>query len=118
MNDFFELVCFRIFRKKFIKSTIEALRKHNFDGLDLDWEFPETNDKTGFTKLVKVIYANTTIKSIFLLFNILFQDFRLEFQNEAFISDKPRLLLTAAVAVWKPKVEAGYEPEKISQYEH
>jgi len=83
-------------RKKFIKNTIEVLRKQNFDGLDLDWEFPEVNDKTGFTKLVK--------------------DFRLEFQNEAFISDKPRLLLTAAVAVWKPKVEAGYEPEKISQY--
>jgi hypothetical protein len=43
------------------------------------------------------------------------KDFRLEFQNEAFTSDKPRLLLTAAVAVWKPKVEAGYEPGKISQ---
>jgi GH18 family chitinase len=42
-------------RKKFIKSTIESLRKHNFDGLDLDWEFPETSqDRTGFTKLVKV----------------------------------------------------------------
>ena len=43
------------------------------------------------------------------------QDFRLEFQNEAFTSDKPRLLLTAAVAVWKPKVEAGYEPAKLAQ---
>lgn len=84
-------------RKKFIKNTIETLRKYNFDGLDLDWEFPETQqDKTGFTKLVK--------------------DFRLEFQSEAFVSDKPRLLLTAAVAVWKPKVEAGYEPQKLAQY--
>ena len=82
-------------RKKFIKNTIRTLREYNFDGLDLDWEFPETQDRTGFTKLVK--------------------DFRLEFQNEAFVSDKPRLLLTAAVAVWKPKVEAGYEPAKISQ---
>jgi len=44
------------------------------------------------------------------------KDFRLEFQNEAFVSDKPRLLLTAAVAVWRPKVEAGYEPEKLGQY--
>lgn len=44
------------------------------------------------------------------------KDFRLEFQSEAFVSDKPRLLLTAAVAVWKPKVEAGYEPGKIAQY--
>jgi hypothetical protein len=39
----------------------------------------------------------------------------LEFQNEAFINDKPRLLLTAAVAAWKPKIVAGYEPEIISQ---
>lgn len=47
--------------------------------------------------------------------NVFFQDFRLEFQSEAFVSDKPRLLLTAAVAVWKPKVEAGYEPSKLAQ---
>jgi hypothetical protein len=46
----------------------------------------------------------------------LVKDFRLEFQSEAFISDKPRLLLTAAVAVWRPKVEAGYEPDILSQY--
>ena len=45
---------FLIFRKKFIKNTIVTLRKHGFDGLDLDWEFPESNDKKGFTKLVKV----------------------------------------------------------------
>lgn len=84
-------------RKTFIKNTIKTLRKYNFDGLDLDWEFPETSkDKTGFTKLCK--------------------DIRLEFQNEAFVSNKPRLLLTAAVAVWKPKIVAGYEPAKISQY--
>lgn len=83
-------------RKKFIKNTIDILRKHNFDGLDLDWEFPEGKDKQGFTTLVK--------------------DFRIEFQNEAFVSDKPRLLLTAAVAVWKPKVVDGYEVDKISQY--
>jgi chitinase len=83
-------------RKTFIKNTIDILRKHNFDGLDLDWEFPEGKDKQGFTTLVK--------------------DFRIEFQNEAFVSDKPRLLLTAAVAVWKPKVVDGYEVDKISQY--
>ena len=55
------------------------------------------------------------IKVYYIEINSHFKDFRLEFQNEAFVSDKPRLLLTAAVAVWKPKVEAGYEPEKIAQ---
>lgn len=43
-------------RKKFIKNTITLLRKYNFDGLDLDWEFPEAQDKTGFSKLVRVSY--------------------------------------------------------------
>ena len=37
-------------------------------------------------------------------------------QNEAVLTNRPRLLLTAAVAVWRPKVEAGYEPGKISKY--
>jgi chitinase len=83
-------------RKKFIRNTITRLREHKFDGLDLDWEFPEERDKTGFTQLVK--------------------DFRIEFQNDAVLTNRPRLLLTAAVAVWKPKVIAGYEPKKITQY--
>lgn len=83
-------------RRKFIKNTIVRLREHKFDGLDIDWEFPEARDKTGFTTLVK--------------------DFRIAFQNEAVLTNRPRLLLTAAVAVWRPKVEAGYEPGEITQY--
>jgi len=76
--------------------TKKSLKLSYNASLFSDWEFPEARDKEGFTQLVK--------------------DFRIEFQNEAVLSNRPRLLLTAAVAVWRPKVEAGYEPGKISQY--
>jgi GH18 family chitinase len=33
--------------------TIAFLKKHNFDGFDIDFEFPGTQDKTGFAAWVK-----------------------------------------------------------------
>jgi chitinase len=50
------------------------------------------------------------------LFSLLVRDYRLEFQNEAFVTDRARLLLTAAVAAYRPKIEAGYDIKEISQY--
>lgn len=84
-------------RREFIRNTIKYLRKYKFDGLDIDWEFPETEvDRRVFSLLVR--------------------DYRLEFQNEAYVSNRPRLLLTAAVAAYRPKIEAGYDIKEISPY--
>ncbi|XP_013793538.2 chitotriosidase-1-like, partial [Limulus polyphemus] len=41
-------------RRLFIFSAVEFLRERNFDGLDLDWEFPRgSGDKKNFVQLVK-----------------------------------------------------------------
>lgn len=46
-------------RKKFIDHVIQFIQKYNFDGLDLDWEYPanrggKPEDKQNFVTLVKV----------------------------------------------------------------
>ena len=47
-------------RRQFSTTTIKFLRDHNFDGLDLDWEYPEKRgsahgDKQKYVELLKVL---------------------------------------------------------------
>ncbi|KAE8665565.1 GYMNOS family protein [Hibiscus syriacus] len=65
-------------RGVFINSTIEEARGYQFDGVDLDWEFPATGDDM----------ANLAL---------LFKEWREALQKEAETGGKPRLLLTSAV---------------------
>ena len=41
-------------RLLFAMNVIAYLREHNFDGIDIDWEFPTTEDKDQFTEMIKV----------------------------------------------------------------
>ncbi|CAF3301610.1 unnamed protein product [Rotaria sp. Silwood2] len=84
-------------RQEFIRNTIKYLRKYKFNGLDLDWEYPET-DKDRRT------------------FSLLVQNYRLAFQNEASLTNRTRLLLTAAVAAYRPKIEASYNIKEITPF--
>ncbi|XP_056636318.1 probable chitinase 10 [Diorhabda sublineata] len=86
-------------RAKFVTSVIDFIEKYDFDGLDLDWEYPKCwqvdcnkgpdTDKQAFASLV------TELSSAF----------------------KPKgLLLSSAVSPSKAVIDAGYDVPTLSKY--
>ncbi|KAG7205193.1 hypothetical protein KM043_018281 [Ampulex compressa] len=98
-NKYSRLVNSPTARRKFITHVIQFIEKYNFEGLDLDWEYPvcwqvdcnkgPESDKESFSMLVKEL-------------------------NEEF---KPKgLLLSAAVSPSKRVVDAGYDVPILAKY--
>ncbi|XP_055636577.1 probable chitinase 10 [Toxorhynchites rutilus septentrionalis] len=86
-------------RLRFVKHAVEFIEKYNFDGLDLDWEYPVCwqvdckkgypDEKEGFADLVK----------------------------ELAIEFRPRgWLLSAAVSPSKMVIDAGYDVPVLAEY--
>ncbi|KAK3089326.1 hypothetical protein FSP39_002736 [Pinctada imbricata] len=98
---FTQMVATDATRRAFATDAVKFLRKHNFDGLDLDWEYPgnrgsPASDKDKYTELVKVLNS--------------------EFKKEAQTSGKDQLILSAAIPAGKSNIDPGYNVPEISKY--
>ncbi|XP_030380357.1 probable chitinase 2 [Scaptodrosophila lebanonensis] len=81
-------------RGRFVKQVSSFVRKYNFDGLDLDWEYPtqrdgRPQDRENFVSLTK--------------------ELRDEFDNYG-------LLLTSAIGAAKNVIDQAYDVRQISRY--
>ena len=89
-------------RTKFINQTIKFIREWNFDGVDLDWEFPGDRERG----------ADKDSKENF---NFLVSELRLAINKEAELTGKRRLLITSAVAADPVKINAGYVVKNLCE---
>ncbi|XP_032522110.2 probable chitinase 2 [Danaus plexippus] len=83
-------------RKNFITSAIRIIQKYGFDGLDIDWEYPNARDS---------VHGEADIDN----FTQLLKELRVEF-------DKNDLILSAAVAAVTNTAASSYDIKGISQY--
>ena len=89
-------------RKKLIRSAIRFLRQYNFDGIDLDWEYPTLRD--GGRPEDRANYAKFVV------------EMREAFESEARKTGKERLLITMAVPANLDYVAQGFDLPTLDRH--
>ena len=98
---FSEMASTRKHREVFIKSVIRFVRKHDLDGVDLDWEYP-AHRKTPATDMQK--------------FTLLCKELKEAIDTERLSAGRNRLLFTAAVGASQSIAQKAYDIFEISRY--
>ncbi|KAK7111280.1 chitinase-3-like protein 2 [Littorina saxatilis] len=80
--------------QRFSETTVDLLRKRGFDGLDVDWEYPNATTKANFSKLLKAL--------------------RTAFEADR--SGRERLILTAALPAGSHHIDTGYDMGALTRY--
>ncbi|XP_025094178.1 probable chitinase 10 [Pomacea canaliculata] len=98
-EEFTALVSSSLNMQRFLAGALPFLRRHGFDGLDINWEYPADRgsppgDKQRFTSLIQAV--------------------SLAFQEEIRGELRSRLLLSVTVAPARWRVQQSYELEEIA----